>query len=104
MKNNNDLKLTALNYVEKRKLTLKAMEAFIDGYGQATKDLENITLDNFKEVCKIIVAHRIKVVSNEFYDPNMGAGRRKEIEENVAGFPERGISGSDLLCFGQYRK
>ena len=39
MKNNNDLKLTALNYVEKRKLTLKAMEAFIDGYGQATKDL-----------------------------------------------------------------
>ncbi|MFR6381863.1 MAG: hypothetical protein ACLUOS_06440 [Odoribacter splanchnicus] len=31
-------------------------------------------------------------------------GRRKEIEENVAGFPERGISGSDLLCFGQYRK
>ena len=83
MKNNNDLKLTALNYVEKRKLTLKAMEAFIDGYGQATKDLENITLDNFKEVCKIIVAHRIKVVSNEFYDPNTGAGRRKEIEENI---------------------
>ena len=30
--------------------------------------------------------------------------KRKEIEENVAGFPERGISGSDLLCFGQYRK
>ena len=35
MKNNNDLKLTALNYVEKRKLTLKAMEAFIE---KANKD------------------------------------------------------------------
>ena len=83
MKNNNDLKLTALNYVEKRKLTLKAMEAFIDGYGQATKDLENITLENFKEVCKIIVAHRIKVVSNESYDTNMGLGRRKKLKKTL---------------------
>jgi hypothetical protein len=83
MKSNNDLKLTALNYVEKRKLTLKAMEAFIDGYGQPTTDLENISLENFKEVCKIIVARRIKIVSNEFYDPNMGAGRRKELDENI---------------------
>jgi hypothetical protein len=83
MKSNNDLKLTALNYVEKRKLTLKAMEAFIDGYGQATTDLENISLEKFKEVCKTIVARRIKIVSNEFYDPNMGAGRRKELDENI---------------------
>ena len=83
MKSNNNLKLTALNYVEKRKLTLKAMEAFIDGYGQATTDLENISLENFKEVCKIIVANRIKYISNEFYDPNMGLVRRKEIEENI---------------------
>jgi hypothetical protein len=59
------------------------MEAFIDGYGQATTDLENISLEKFKEVCKIIVARRIKIVSNEFYDPNMGAGRRKELYENI---------------------
>jgi hypothetical protein len=81
--NNNNLKLTALNYVEKNKLNIKAMQAFIDGYEEATTDLENISLENFKEVCKIIVARRIKIVSNEFYDPNMGLGRRKEIEEKI---------------------
>jgi len=83
MRANDELKLSALNYAEKNKRPLKAIEDYLAGYNQCVDDVHKISLDNFKEVSKIIIAKRIKVVSNEFYDPNMGVGRRKEIEENI---------------------
>lgn len=83
MKAVNELKLSALNYAEKNKRPLKAIEDYLAGYNQCVDDLNKISLNGFKGVCKTIVAQRIKVVSNEFYDPNMGAGRRKELEENI---------------------
>ena len=70
---------------------------------------------------ELAITNLAEVTANEMHNTNNSFGleelrddvqeagkitgkARKEIEENVAGFPERGISGSDLLCFGQYRK
>ena len=83
MKALNELKLSALNYAEKNKRPLKAIEDYLAGYNQCVDDINKISLSGFKEVCKIIVAQRIKVVSNEFYDPNMGMMRKKEVKENI---------------------
>lgn len=69
--------------LKKNKRPLKAVEDYLAGYEQCVDDVTKITLSGFKELCKIVVEKRIKAVSNEFYDPNMGAGRRQDVEDNI---------------------
>lgn len=82
MKAVNEIRLMALNYAEKNKRPLKAVEDYTSGYNQCISDVNKITLNGFKELSKIIIEHRIKVYSSEFYDPNMSMGRHREVEDN----------------------
>ena len=88
MKKIDQIKLDALSYCNKNKRPIKSIDDFIAGYNLAITDLHKLNSNQFKELSKIIIENIIKRKRNEFYDPNMGAGRRNELNGEISIYKE----------------
>jgi len=81
MKADEHIKLEALDYCQKNKRPISSIKDYVTGYEKCVTDIRLMDFNKFIGLTEIIFSELDKKISNRFYDPEMGHGERKVLEE-----------------------